>query len=312
MIYVGRGSHRVQTELTWTPRGIQVGSYDPGWRHTIRVGVRRSVWASGGPGRQTVQIGVRRPRPRAVRSRPRSGTRTPARPGTAGGAPRSPGRWCRARPPSRRPAGWPSAFGRSTRPSRWASSWREPKVPETWMATVASGRSMEKLATFETTRTDSSPCRKASKSFSRCALVVSPLMTGASRCSPSSSSWSMYWPMTSVCCALVLGHQGLRDPLFGGGGGAVAVLLLGLGGRVREPLGVGQVDADLDAVGGRDVALRLDLLPGRVEALGADEREDVGLAAVLAYERGGQAEPPPCLQSAVNLKTGAGSRCTSS
>ncbi|MBW8702628.1 hypothetical protein MBT84_23820 [Streptomyces sp. MBT84] len=68
------------------------------------------------------------------------------------------------------------------------------------MATVASGRSMEKLATFETTSTLISLSRKAPKSFSRWALVVSPLMTGAPRCSPSSSNWSMYCPMTRICC----------------------------------------------------------------------------------------------------------------
>ena len=43
-----------------------------------------------------------------------------------------------------------SRFGRRMRPRRWASSWREPKVPETWMTTLASGRSMAKLATFDT------------------------------------------------------------------------------------------------------------------------------------------------------------------
>ena len=39
------------------------------------------------------------------------------------------------------------------RPSRWASSWREPNVPEIWMATLASGRSTEKLATLDTANT---------------------------------------------------------------------------------------------------------------------------------------------------------------
>ena len=43
-------------------------------------------------------------------------------------------------------------FGRKTRPRRCASSWREPKVPDTWIATLASGRSIAKLATFETIR----------------------------------------------------------------------------------------------------------------------------------------------------------------
>src|SRR6266496_3795333 len=47
------------------------------------------------------------------------------------------------------------------RPSRWASSCRLPNVPETWMATFASGRSSEKLATLDTTTSSSSPSRKA-------------------------------------------------------------------------------------------------------------------------------------------------------
>ncbi len=51
---------------------------------------------------------------------------------------------------------------------------------------------------METTRTLISFVRNASNSFSRCALLVSPLMTGAFSTSPSSSSWSMYWPMISV------------------------------------------------------------------------------------------------------------------
>ncbi len=48
-------------------------------------------------------------------------------------------------------------FGRSSRPSRCASSWREPKVPETCTATDASGRSMEKFATLDTTSVWISP-----------------------------------------------------------------------------------------------------------------------------------------------------------
>ncbi len=53
-------------------------------------------------------------------------------------------------------------------------------------------RQVDGSATFDTTSTLISPSRKASNSFSRCALLVSPLMTGAFKCSPSSSSWSMY------------------------------------------------------------------------------------------------------------------------
>jgi hypothetical protein len=40
-------------------------------------------------------------------------------------------------------------LGRSSRPSRCASSWREPNDPDTWIATDASGRSIEKFATFD-------------------------------------------------------------------------------------------------------------------------------------------------------------------
>ena len=43
--------------------------------------------------------------------------------------------------------------------SRWASSWRLPKVPETWIITLASGRSMAKLPTFDRTIRLTSPVR---------------------------------------------------------------------------------------------------------------------------------------------------------
>lgn len=47
-----------------------------------------------------------------------------------------------------------TAAGRGRgRPSRWASSWRLPNRPDIWTATLPSGRSMEKLATFDTTNT---------------------------------------------------------------------------------------------------------------------------------------------------------------
>ena len=51
----------------------------------------------------------------------------------------------------------PDSLGRSRRPRRCASSWREPNEPDTWMATDASGRSIEKFATFETTSSEISP-----------------------------------------------------------------------------------------------------------------------------------------------------------
>ena len=78
--------------------------------------------------------------------------------------------------------------------------------------------------------------------------------------------------------------------------GADAVALLRLGSGVGQPLGVGQRHPDLDAVGRRDPALRLDVLPRCVVALGADQGEHVALAAVLAHQRGGQPEPAARLQ----------------
>src|SRR5665648_413361 len=84
------------------------------------------------------------------------------------------------------------------RPSRCASSWREPNDPLTWIATAASGRSIEKLATLLTTRRDTSPVRNAPNSRCRSRTVVAPVINGASRCSASSASWSRYWPITST------------------------------------------------------------------------------------------------------------------
>ena len=68
-------------------------------------------------------------------------------------------------------------LGARIRPSRCASSCRDPNVPETWIATAASGRSTEKLATLETTSVGTSPRRNASYSRSRSGTVVEPLMT---------------------------------------------------------------------------------------------------------------------------------------
>ena len=89
----------------------------------------------------------------------------------------------------------------------------------------------------------------------------------------------------------LLDHAGLRR-----GRRREPVALLRLGGRVGQPLRVGQRHPHLDAVGRRDVALRLDVLPRRVVALRPDQREDVALAAVLAHQRRGQAEPAAGLQ----------------
>ena len=76
--------------------------------------------------------------------------------------------------------------------------------------------------------------------------------------------------------------------LRGCGRESIAIVRLGRG--VDEALGVGEGDADLDALGRCDPALCLHLLPRGVVTLGADEREDVALATVLADECGGESE----------------------
>ena len=175
------------------------------------------------------------------------------------------------------------------RAGRWRSSrpWRRPAAPI-------------------------SPLRNASKSRCRSLTGVSPLMTGASRSAPSSSSWSRYCPITRIGSPACWATSGSTTRVFAVGAGGQAVALLGLGGRVGQPLGLRQRHAHLDAVGRRDPALRLDVLPRRVVALRPDQREHVALAAVLAHQRRGEAEPPRACRSAVIRKIGAGSRCTSS
>ena len=92
-------------------------------------------------------------------------------------------------------------------------------------------------------------------------------------------------------CAYVLVEDGLHDGDLGVRRRAELVALLGFGDGVRHPFGIGESDPNLDALGGRDPALRLDVLPRCVVALGSDEREDVPLPAVLAHQRGGEPEP---------------------
>jgi hypothetical protein len=164
------------------------------------------------------------------------------------------------------------------------------------MATDASGRSMEKLATLDTTSVWISPVRKASKSFWRTLTEVSPLMTGAFSRSPSSSSWSMYWPITSSCSPRWCGPPAAPPP-------ASWTRTWRRAGTCRRPrpwrrprARPGQVHADLHTVRGGDVALGLDVLPRRVIALGSDQAEDLALPAVFAHQCCGEAQPSPGLQ----------------
>ena len=79
-------------------------------------------------------------------------------------------------------------------------------------------------------------------------------------------------------------------------GGSESIAHIGFGGGVDQAFALGQGDPHLDAVGGCDVALRLDVLPRRVVPLGPDQAEDVALTAVLADQRGGQPQPAAGLQ----------------
>ena len=88
----------------------------------------------------------------------------------------------------------------------------------------------------------------------------------------------------------------LHDAELGRRGRGEPVALVVGGRRVLEPLLLRQVDAHLVAGRRGDEALRLDLLPRGVEALRADQREHVALAAVLAHQRRGQAEAAARLQ----------------
>ncbi len=66
-------------------------------------------------------------------------------------------------------------------------------------------------------------------------------------------------------------------------------------GVLHAPVGA-HGDADLDAGGGCDPCLSFEVLPGHVEPLGADQREGVPLAAVLAHEGRREAEAPASLE----------------
>ena len=72
-------------------------------------------------------------------------------------------------------------------------------MPEIWIATLASGRSIAKLPTFETINSGISPDLKAAYSFSRSAVGVLPVISGAFKCRASAFSWSMYCPIRSTC-----------------------------------------------------------------------------------------------------------------
>ncbi len=292
----GRGSAPSGT-TSWTSCASSISaSCDPS-------ALRRCSVAFRPPTRQNSRA-PRRPRP--ARRRRGSCSCSPARPGSAAGSARNPGRRCRARPAcrssraGRSPSG--AAGGRGAGPPPGASR----TTPTTWMATVASGRSTEKFATLLTTSTLVRPSRNSSYSRSRSSTGVAPVSFGASSASASSSIWSRYWPMTRMRSPSCLATSSRTTRSFGGRGGREPVALVVGARRVLEPLLGRQVDAHLVAGCGGDEALRLDLFPRGVEALRADEREHVGLASVLAHERGGEAEAASRLQLGGQLEDRGG------
>ena len=155
---------------------------------------------------------------------------------------------------------------------------------------------MEKFATLQTTSRPTSPDRKASNSRWRSLTGVSPLMTGASRASAELVELVEVLPDHQGRLAGVPGDELLDHGQLLGRARREPVALLGLRGRVDEPLVGRQRHPHLDAVGRRDPALRLDVLPRRVVPLRPDQREHVALAAVLAHQRRGQPDPAPGLE----------------
>ena len=96
--------------------------------------------------------------------------------------------------------------------------------------------------------------------------------------------------------ALVAGQEGVDDRQLARGGGGQAVALLGLGGRIGHALTGVEGQAHLGADRRGDPALVLQVLPGGVVALGADEAEDLVLTTVLAHKGRGQAQAAARLQ----------------
>ena len=176
------------------------------------------------------------------------GRRSPARPGSAGGAGRTRCRWCRAADHRVERARPPSALGRSVAEALGFSSWALPKVPETWMATLASGRSMEKRPTLDTT-SSAELCPEGGEQLLALLHGVSPVITGRPAARPGSER-------RGTGRSRAPGRPGGPRPgwpplVLGGGGGHLGDSGSSGSARVVHPLLVGQVDPDLDAVGCR-------------------------------------------------------------
>ena len=130
------------------------------------------------------------------------------------------------------------SFGRSRRPRRCASSCREPNDPETWMATVASGRSIEKFATFDTTSTVDRARRGTPGRAARARRSgVAPVSFGASERLGELVDLVEVLADHEDALARVLARRArLHDAELRGRGRREPVALVVGGGRVLEPL----------------------------------------------------------------------------
>ena len=104
----------------------------------------------------------------------------------------------------------------------------------------------------------------------------------------------------------VVGDDLIDQTILLGCAGGKSILVFRLRHRVDHSIRLRHVDADFDAIGGSDVALRFDLTPRCVVALRADEGEDIRLTAVLTNERGGEAQTTSTLNVGSESKNGSG------
>ena len=158
------------------------------------------------------------------------------------------------------------------------------------MATAASGRSTEKFAILETTSARISPRRNC------CVNGVALRLAGGARQERQSQFPREAFHLLHIHPDDQHGHVAVPLEQLADQAELAGVLrgdaefVARLRHRVFHAALLGHGQADFGADGLRNPALLLHLLPGHVVFLGADEGEDFVLHAVLANQRGGQAQ----------------------